>query len=243
MINKTKSRQIRCKWLWLVMVMWWPALSFGAMVEVTGHTSDGRLVFQEGRMEFPIMVNGGSPGPVMRDGLNQVMLGYGGKLYDPGEPFGPYFAVLHFPFQEVSGVNEGRRALRPSAPSWIGKPRLLNLNSGYPTTPHAGIGTLRRFGRSISDPLQGIGVALEGTATTQAESLEAIVTVQGTVLTQPVSLGDEGFHSQVSFSPQVLPNPLPGAVWLFGSGLGILVLWKRRMARFSSPGRRLCLRF
>lgn len=230
-MSKIKSRKIRWMSLVLTMGVWCPVVSFGAMVEVTGHTSDGRLVFQEGRMEFPILVNAPTPPSLIRDGLNQVMLGYGGNLYDPGEPFGPYFAVLQFPFQEVSSVNEERRALRPSAPSWIGKSRLLNLNSGYPTTPHAGIGTLRRFGRSISDPLQGVGVVLEGTATTQAESLEAIVTVQGTVLTQPVSLGDEGFQLQVSSSPQVLPNPIPGAVWLFSSGLGILALWKRRMCR------------
>lgn len=184
-----------------------PAASFGSMIEISGHDPHRKLAFKEGALELPLMVNVQFNPSALRDGLNHLALGYGGRMYHPGESFGIFFGIVAFPVDMPRFDFEPRRRGRDHSPSWVGQHRLLSLNSGYPTTPYAGIGSFR--------DLSSFKIAqftLSGTTGVQPTTVE--VTLRGTVT-----------------APQIATTPLPAGIWLFASGLGFLGLMKRRMGK------------
>ena len=192
-----------------------PGSAFGGSIVVSGHSPEGTRLFKEGTLELPLLVNAASNPGAFRDGLNHVAVGYGGGMYDPGEPFGRVWGDVGFPIGGRSFFPEVE-SQRNHQPSWVGQGALLSLDSGFPRTSSAGIGTFSNVRGPQSLTPAFVGVTLRGTQSLTPAFVE--VTLRGTIT-----------------SPHVSQTPLPAGVWLFASGLGLLGLLKRRMKQVDEP--------
>ena len=175
-----------------IWVMPFADVSFGATVEVMDKASDGSVDFSEGTVLIPLLLAVQGNPNRIADGQNHVAMGFGGNLYDPGESFGPVFGVVQFPVSFAIPVPSFSSG---HGPSWLGASPLKPLADLSGVSGGGGI-------------LGGLTSGSSG-----------LFTLTGTIpSTSSVDVTLRGFVG----SPQVATTPLPGAVWLFLSGMGLM---------------------